>query len=80
MANTQKSTLFALKNFDSLPDSACVTVQVVAALKGCSVATVYREVKRGNIAPPVKSTMGASRFVVGTLRQKPAVQAGAARE
>ena len=58
----------ALKNFDSLPDSANVRQPVVEALFGCSAATVWRMVKRGKLKPR-KLSERVTAFNVGELRQ-----------
>lgn len=59
----------ALKNFDSLPDSAMVRKPVVAALFGCSIATVYRMVKRGTLPAPRKISERVATWSVGDLRK-----------
>lgn len=58
----------ALKNFDSLPDSANVRLPIVAALNGCSVATVWRMVKRGSLPAPRKLSERVTAWNVGELR------------
>lgn len=58
----------ALKNFDSLPDSANVRQPVVEALLGCSAATVWRMVKRGTLKPR-KLSERVTGWNVGELRQ-----------
>lgn len=45
----------ALKNFDSLPNSANVRQPVLEGLYGCSSATIWRRVKEGLIPAPKKS-------------------------
>lgn len=59
----------ALKNFDSLPDSANVRLPVVAALRGCSTATVWRDVKRGLLPAPRKLSERVTAWNVGQLRR-----------
>ena len=59
----------ALKNFDSLPDSANVRQPVVEALIGCSAATVWRMVKRGTLPPPRKLSERVTAWNVGALRK-----------
>lgn len=61
----------ALKNFDSLPDSAEVRVPVVAALYGCSVATVWRRVKSGKLPEPNRRD-GVTSWPAGALRKNKA--------
>jgi len=59
----------ALKNFDSLPDSANVRQPVVQALVGCSAATVWRMVKRGTLPAPRKLSERVTAWNVGDLRR-----------
>lgn len=59
----------ALKNFDSLPDSAYVRLPVVAALFGCSSATVWRLVKSKKITSPKKLSDRVTAWNVGDLRK-----------
>lgn len=59
----------ALKNFDSLPDSASVRLPVVSALKACSAATVWRMVKRGDLPAPRKLSQRITAWNVGELRK-----------
>ena len=59
----------ALKNFDSLPDSANVRQPVVQALIGCSSATVWRMVKRGTLPAPRKLSLNVTAWNVGDLRK-----------
>lgn len=60
--------LGALKQFDSLPDSANVRLPIVAILLGCSDATVWRMVKRGDLPKPRKLTARVTAWNVGQLR------------
>jgi len=57
----------ALKNFDSLPDSANVRQPVVKALFACSDATVWRRVNAGLIPKP-KKLGSITAWNVGELR------------
>jgi predicted DNA-binding transcriptional regulator AlpA len=59
----------ALKNFDSLPDSANVRQPVVEALVGCSAATIWRMVKRGTLPAPRKLSERVTAWNVGDLRK-----------
>lgn len=59
----------ALTHFDSLPDSANVRVRVVAALCGCSTATVWRMVKRRQLPAPRRTSERVTAWNVGELRQ-----------
>lgn len=59
----------ALKNFDSLPDSAHIRAPIVQALIGCSSATVWRMVKRGTLPAPRKLSERVTAWQVGELRR-----------
>jgi predicted DNA-binding transcriptional regulator AlpA len=69
-----KSVDQALQNFDDLPDSASVDVKVVAALFGCSVNTVWRRVRNGQLVAPRRHGERTTRWLVGELRE--ALRAG----
>lgn len=58
----------ALTNFDELPDSAYVPICVVAALRGSSYATIWRQVRDGRLPAPHKLGKRSSRWKVGELR------------
>ena len=58
----------ALINFDQLPNSANVRLPIVMALYGISPATVWRNVKIGNIPKPNKLTARTTVWNVGELR------------
>ena len=59
----------ALKNFNSLPDSANVRQPVVQGLFACSSATVWRMVKRGTLPAPKKLSERVTAWNVGDLRK-----------
>lgn len=59
----------ALKNFDSLPDSANVRLPVVQALFCCSPATVWRMVKSGRLPQPRRISERVTAWNVGMLRK-----------
>lgn len=59
----------ALQSFDYLPNSANVRLPVVMALYGISPATVWRNVKNGNIPKPHKLTPRTTVWNVGELRK-----------
>jgi len=59
----------ALKNFDSLPDSASVRQPVVEALFACSSSTVWRRVNSGLIPKP-KKIGSTTIWNVGELRKE----------
>lgn len=68
-SHTKLSTIpDALKNFDSLPDSAFVRQKVVEGLYGCSSATVWRNVKKLIIPAPRKLSERVTAWNVGQLR------------
>ncbi len=68
-ANKQIDILPALKNFDSLPDSAFVRLPVVKALfGGRSSASIYRDVLAGRLPPPTSLGPRCSGWSVGALR------------
>lgn len=58
----------ALENFQYLPNEAHTEAQVVAALYGCSLATVWRWVKSGHIPKPRRIGQRTTRWQVGELR------------
>lgn len=58
----------ALRNFDSLPDSANVRLPVVAALFACADVTVWRRVKAGTLPAPRKLGARVTAWSVGELR------------
>lgn len=56
-----------LMNFDELPDSAHVDVNVVAGLFGCKVATIWARLRKDQLPKPKK--FGAhTRWNAGELR------------
>lgn len=61
------TTLETLKVLDQLPDSARVRIGVVAALRACSIETVYRHIKQGKIPRPEKLG-GATVWRLGDVR------------
>lgn len=67
--NTIASPPEALRNFDTLPDSANVRIKIVAALLGCSVSTAWRMVRQGKIPAPRKMSDRVTTFNVGELRK-----------
>jgi predicted DNA-binding transcriptional regulator AlpA len=65
------------RNFDKLPDSAYVDVKVVAALFDCSVPTVWRRVRAGQLVEPDHLGTRTTRWKVGEI--KAALQLGKSR-
>ncbi len=68
--------LSALQQFDLLPDIANVRLPIVMALWGISSATVWRNIKNGNIPKPRKLTSRTTVFNVGELRAALALKRG----
>lgn len=64
----QYNKIEALESFDFLPISANVRLPVVMALYGISQASVWRNVKNGNIPKPRKLTTRTTVWNVGELR------------
>lgn len=58
----------ALRDFDQLPGSAEVPVQVVAARFTVSPVTIWRWAAQGKISRPIRRG-GVTRWNVGDLRQ-----------
>lgn len=65
---TVDRTSKALRDFDSLPDSAHVRLPVVAALHGISTVTVWRWAKDGRLPAPIRRG-GVTAWKVGDLRK-----------
>lgn len=57
----------ALKEFDTLPDSAYVRLPVITALIGVSRATVWRWTRQGNLPKSIRIS-GVTLWSVGALR------------
>jgi helix-turn-helix protein len=73
---TQRPTIPpGLAEFDHLPDAAFARIKVVAALLGCSVNTVWRRCKSGDLPPAISISPGVTGINVGALRRRLAVQA-----
>ena len=56
-------------NYDTLPDTARMTVKDVAAMLRVSAATVWRMVNAGTLAAPVKLSTRCTRWQAGQVRQ-----------
>jgi len=65
----------ALVNFDSMPDSAYIRLNVVKALYGVSSATIWRGVKAGAIPKPSKLSERCTAWNVGQVRAALAAKA-----
>lgn len=59
-----------LAEFDLLPDAAFARIKVVAALLGCSVNTVWRRCRSGDLPPAVQLSPGVTGINVGALRRR----------
>ena len=66
--HTKSELSEALINIDQLPHSANVRLPIVMALYAISPATVWRNVKIGNIPKPYKLTARTTVWNVGELR------------
>ncbi len=73
---SQHHPLAALVTFDSQPNSANVRLPVVMALYGISSASVWRNVKNGNIPKPRKLTTRTTVWNVGELRAAMEIKVG----
>ena len=56
-----------LRHFDELPGSALVDIKVVAAVRGISIPTAWRHVRKGLLPSPQKNG-GCTRWLVRDLR------------
>ena len=59
----------ALRNFDSLPDSAYVRLPVVRMVSARSSASVWRHSKNGTLPAPHRLSEGVTAWNVGELRK-----------
>lgn len=57
-----------IRHFESLPDSALVDVKIVAALRGISVPTAWRHVRKGLLPQPQRTGTCCTRWLVRDLR------------
>lgn len=57
---------YQVRNFESLPGSALVSIRVVGAVKGISDVTVWRRIRDGKLTA-VKED-GSTRVTVASLR------------
>ena len=61
-----KAETFAAENFGKLDDAALVSVRVAAAVKNCSVPTIWRRIKAGALPTVMDGQM--RRIKVASLR------------
>ncbi|PTD96400.1 helix-turn-helix transcriptional regulator [Pseudothauera lacus] len=67
----------ALAKLDNLPDAALsLTVKDLALLLGRSESSIWRDVRLGRIAPPVKTGPACTRWRVGVIRRHLATLTG----
>jgi hypothetical protein len=52
----------------SMPDEAAIDVQLVSVLRGRSVASTWRDVKAGLLAPPFSAGPRSRRWRLGDVR------------
>ncbi len=72
----QKTLPESFTHFEALPISANVRLPVVMALYSVSPATVWRNVKNGNIPKPHKLTPRTTVWNVGELRAALGIKLG----
>lgn len=65
----------ALVNFDSMPDSAYIRLNVMKGLFGVSAASIWRGCKNGTIPKPIKLTERCTAWNVGQVRAALAAKA-----
>ncbi len=65
--NVRRRVERALETFPVLPDEALIDIRVVSTLLGRSAASIWRDVERGRLAPPVK-VGHSTRWRVGDVR------------
>tara|TARA_B110000503_G_C7018140_1_gene358589 strand:+ start:170 stop:397 length:228 start_codon:yes stop_codon:yes gene_type:complete len=58
-----------LRNFEYLPKESMVRLPTIMALYSLSKSTILREIKRGNIPPPIKLTHRTTAWKVDDIRQ-----------
>ena len=75
LMQTQTTINTALRDFDSLPDSAMVRLSTVTALYGCSKATIWRLVKNKRLNT-YKLSERCTTFNVGELKKALALKVG----
>ena len=57
-----------LANFDELPDCALISAQELTALSGRSRTSLWRDVKRGNLAEPITIGMRSVKWRASDVR------------
>ena len=64
----KQSVVDRIAVFDDLPDSALLTVEELVALGFGSPATIWRDVNKKRLPPPIKIGPNRTRFQVGGVR------------
>jgi predicted DNA-binding transcriptional regulator AlpA len=59
--------MHTLSSFDSLPSSGLISIRVICALFDRSTASIWRDVKDGRLAKPIRWG-GSARWRVGDIR------------
>ena len=67
----------ALANFENLPDSAFIRLQVVKRLYGVSSATIWRNCKKLKMPSPIHLSERCTAWSVKAIRADLAAKAGA---
>lgn len=62
------TTLSSIESFDSLPDSAFISLPVVCTMFGCSPATIWRRVRQGDLVAPHRIGKRTTRWELGQIR------------
>lgn len=52
----------------SMPDEAAIDIQILSILLSRSIASIWRDVKAGRIAPPFKAGPRSTRWKLGDVR------------
>lgn len=53
----------------SMPDEAAIDIQILSILLSRSIASIWRDVKAGRIAPPFKAGPRSTRWKLGDVRR-----------
>jgi predicted DNA-binding transcriptional regulator AlpA len=59
-----------VRNFDELPDTALVRVNVVSSVEGVNPSTIWRWVKAGTFPAPEKTGPNTTSWRVGAIRRR----------
>lgn len=64
----QKRLQRQLALVSSMPDEAAIDIQILSILLSRSIASIWRDVKAGRIAPPFKAGPRSTRWRLGDVR------------